>query len=216
MTSRASAPAMTASSAQTDRFVHERLPGADQWPQLLYDAPELQIAAQANLVAELLVRASQQGWSARPFLRSEHITLSYVEAGERIRRISQVLTEDYGLVPGNRVLLRGGNSVNMALAWLGVVHAGLVAVTTMPLLRAKEIAEVIHKAEPVLALCDGKLLAELELAQAQQPQLKALITFNQPGNPAALEALATAKNGLTAACPTSADDIAILAFTSGA
>jgi len=137
MTSRASAPAVTASSAQTDRFVHERLPGADQWPQLLYDAPELKIPAQANLVAALMARASQQGWSARPFLRSEHALLSYAEAGERIRRIAQVLTEDHGLVPGNRVLLRGGNSVNMALTWLGVVHAGLVAVTTMPLLRAK-------------------------------------------------------------------------------
>ena len=170
MTSRASAPAVTAFSAQTDRFVHERLPVADQWPQLLYDAPELQIAAQANLVAVLLARASQQGWSARPFLRSEDLSLSYAEAGERIRRIAQVLTEDHGLVPGNRVLLRGGNSVNMALAWLGVVHAGLVAVTTMPLLRAKELAEVILKAEPALALCDGKLLVELQLAQAQQFQ----------------------------------------------
>ena len=116
MTSATSAPAVTASSAQTDRFVHERLPGANQWPQLRYDAPELQIPPQANLVAALLARASQQGWSERPFLRSEHALLSYAEAGERIRRITQVLTEDYGLVPGNRVLLRGGNSVNMALA----------------------------------------------------------------------------------------------------
>lgn len=215
MTSPASAPAMAAPSAQTDRFVHERLPGAEQWPQLRYDAPELKIPAQANLVSALLARASQQGWSERPFLRTEHASLSYAEAGERIRRMAQVLTEDHGLVPGNRVLLRGGNSVNMALAWLGVVHAGLVAVTTMPLLRAKELAEVILKAEPALALCDGKLLAELQLAQAQQPQLKTVIAFNQPDNPAGLEALAAAKNGLAAACPTSADDIAILAFTSG-
>ena len=196
MTSPASAPPVAAPSAQTDRFVHERLPSADQWPQLIYDAPELKIPAQANLVEVLLARASQQGWSERPFLRSEHHSLSYAEAGERIRRIAQVLTEDHGLVPGNRVLLRGGNSVNMALAWLGVVHAGLVAVTTMPLLRAKELAEVILKAEPALALCDGKLLAELEMAQAQQPQLKTSIAFNQPDNPDALETLAAATNAI--------------------
>jgi len=204
-----------ASSAQSDRFVHDRLPPSDQWPQLVYEAPQLQIGAQANMVAVLLERAAQQGWSARPLLRSEDITLSYAEVAAQVRRIAQVLTEDYALVPGNRVLLRGGNSVGMALAWLGVVHAGLIAVATMPLLRAKELAEVIRKAEPALALCEAKLLGELHQAQAQQPQLKTLLVFNQPDNPAALEALATAKDGRSPACLTAADDIALMAFTSG-
>jgi hypothetical protein len=72
-----------------------------------------------------------------------------------VNRIAQVLTEDFGLQPGNRVLLRGGNSIGMALAWLGVVQAGLVAVATMPLLRAKELGEIIEKARPALALCDA-------------------------------------------------------------
>ena len=202
-------------SAQTDRFVHARLPPPEQWPQMVYSAPEMQIAAQANAVDALLARAVQQGGAHRPFLRSESATLSYAEAAEQINRIAQVLTEDHGLVPGNRVLLRGGNSVAMALAWLGVVKAGLVAVATMPLLRAKELGEVIRKSEPALALCDGAWLEELELAQGQQALRRAVIVFNRLGDPAALDALAAAKDGRFAPCPTAADDIALMAFTSG-
>ncbi len=117
---------------------------------------------QLNLVTELLDKAAIKGFSDRPLLRSPRITLTYHEVSDRVNRIAQVLTEDYGLVPGNRVLLRGGNSVGMALAWLAVVKAGLIAVATMPLLRASELGDIIVKAQPTLALCDIKLLDELE------------------------------------------------------
>jgi 2-aminobenzoate-CoA ligase len=80
-----------------------------------------------------------------------------------------VLVQDLGLVPGNRVLLRGGNSIGMALAWLAVVKAGLVAVASMPLLRAKELGDIIDKAQPTVALCDARLQDELQLAQARTP-----------------------------------------------
>jgi 2-aminobenzoate-CoA ligase len=203
-------------SAHLDTFARDRLPPAAEQPEFLFELPALQFAERLNCAAELLDQRIAQGWGQRRCLIASDGTLwTYADLQAQANRIANVLVHDMGLLPGNRVLLRGGNTIGMALAWLGVVHAGLVAVTTMPLLRAKEIAEVIHKAKPVLALCDGKLLAELELAQAQQPQLKALITFNQPDNTAGLEALAAAKNGMAAACPTSADDIAILAFTSG-
>ena len=149
-------------SAQTDRFVQERLPPPEQWPTLDYSRlPELQIAAQANLVETLFARAFKAGHADRPMLRSDRITLTYAEALDRVNRIAQVLTEDFKLVPGNRVLLRGGNSIGMALGWLAVVQAGLVAVATMPLLRAKELGEIIEKARPALALCDATLLEEL-------------------------------------------------------
>ena len=135
-------------SAQTDRFVHDRLPPADQWPNLRYDRPELQFPAQLNLVEELLDKATTKGFGQRPLLRSSRVTFSYAQAGERVNRIAQWLTEDMGLVPGNRVLLRGGNSIGMALCWLAVVKAGLVAVATMPLLRARELGDIIDKAQP--------------------------------------------------------------------
>ena len=229
-------------SAQTDRFVHERLPAPQQMPTLLFDAPELQFPDQLNLVQELLDKAQQKGFAERPMLRSPTLTLTYGQAAERVNRIAQVLVQDFGLVPGNRVLLRGGNSIGMALAWLAVVKAGLVAVATMPLLRAKELGEIITKAQPGLALCDAKLLHELQQAQTHYPVLKTILTFNvaasaygstradtsasvhpepveracpEPVEGPSLETLAAAKAGSFPACPTAATDIALLAFTSG-
>ena len=204
----------SAPSVQTDRFVHDRLPPADQWPQMRYDLPELQIPAQANLVDVLFERASQHGLSERPFLRSDKITLSYREANDRVQRIAQVLTQDLQLVPGNRVLLRGGNTIGMALAWLGVVKAGLVAVATMPLLRAKELGEIISKSQAAVALCDANLLAELQSAQTLNPTLARIVPFNTD-EPGSLAVRAAAKDGHFMPCQTSADDIAMMAFTSG-
>jgi len=201
-------------SAQVDRFVHDRLPPRAQWPQLRYDLAELQFPPQVNLVERLLDGAADQGWADRPLLRSPSRTLSYAGAGEEVGRICRVLVEDLGVVPGNRVLLRGGNSIAMALAWLAVVKTGAIAVATMPLLRARELGDIIDKAQPALALCDAKLLQELQLACGERPGLKTIVRFNTPEGDG-LEARAARKPAGFTACPTAADDIALLAFTSG-
>ncbi len=203
-----------APSVQTDRFVHDRLPQPAQCPQMRYELPELVVDAQANLVDVLFGRVEANGLSGKPFLRSDKLTLSYADAHQQVRRIAQLLTEDMQLVPGNRVLLRGGNTIAMALAWLGVVKAGLVAVATMPLLRAKELGEIIAKSQATVALCDASLLAELQAAQGLNPALATIIAFNTDA-PDALAARAASKDGRFAPCPTAADDIAMMAFTSG-
>ncbi len=208
-------PAPTAPSAQTDRFVHDRLPPQEQLPTLVYPLPELRIPAHANLVDTLFAKAFREGHAGRPLLRSDRITLSYADALARVNRIAQVLTEDFQLVPGNRVLLRGGNSIGMALAWLGVVQAGLVAVATMPLLRAKELGEIIEKAQPALALCDASLLEELQSAKAQSATLRTIVPFNLMNEPGSLAVLSAQKDGNFKPCPVSADDMAMMAFTSG-
>jgi len=208
-------PAPPGPSAQVDRFVHDRLPPRAQWPRLVYDRPELQISDQANLVQTLFDKAFANGHADRPFLRSDRITLSYRDTLARVNRISQVLVEDFALVPGNRVLLRGGNSIGMALAWLGVVQAGLVAVATMPLLRAKELGEIIDKARPALALCDATLLEELQNAQSQGDTLQTIVPFNLMNEPGSMAVLSSQKDGRYTPCPVAADDIAMMAFTSG-
>ena len=205
---------LTAPSAQTDRFVHERLPPPDQWPRRVYPL-DCSIPAQANLVETLFNRAFQNGHADRPMLRSDQMTLSYADALAQVNRIAQVLTGDFGLVPGNRVLLRGGNSIGMALAWLAVVLAGGVAVASMPLLRAKELGEIIRKARPVLALCSSVLLEELHIAQAQTGTLHTVIAFDQMNAPGSMEALSAQKDGRFTPCPVAAGDIALMAFTSG-
>ena len=207
--------APAASSAQQDRFVHDRLPPPEQLPRMVYSLPELCIPPRANLVQSLFDKAFREGHGDKPLLRSDTITLSYAEALDRVNRIAQVLTEDFSLKPGNRVLLRGGNSIGMALAWLGVVQAGLVAVATMPLLRAKELGEIIEKARPALALCDACLLEELQAAQAQSNTLPTIVPFNLMDAPGSLAVLSAQKDGKFTPCPVAADDIALMAFTSG-
>ncbi len=204
-------------SAQTDRFVHDRLPPPDQWPRLHYDLPELQLPDRLNLVHELLDRAvDDKGWARRPMLRSAGLDLEYAQARDRVDQIARVLTEDFGLQPGNRVLLRGANSIGLALAWLAVVKAGGIAVGTMPLLRAKELGGVIDKAQPTLAICEAALLDELEAARRAHPVLGTILRYG--GNADDSDDLAvrarTKPTGFVA-CDTAADDIALLAFTSG-
>ena len=207
---------MTASnSAQTDRFVHDRLPPVEARAQKRFDLPELCIADQANLVDVLLGHIKARGLMDKPFLRSDEITLTYADASSCINRIAQVLTEDFGLIPGNRVLLRGGNSIGMALVWLGVVKAGLIAVATMPLLRAKELGEVIEKAKIHVALCDAMLMDELNIAKAQTATLKTIVPFNLMSDAGSMAALTSHKDGDFKPCLTSADDVALMAFTSG-
>lgn len=208
-------------SAQVDRFVHDRLPPRDQWPELRYDLPELQqIPAQINVVQALFDRAAAGGHADRPFLRSDERTLSYAQARAEVNRMANVLAQ-MGLQPGNRVLLRGGNSVAMALAWLAVVQSGLIAVATMPLLRATELKAIIDKSKPSAALCDVKLQDELKAALAQSPETAGLpLRLFNTGDAAvvladSLEALARHASDQATLCPTSADDIALLAFTSG-
>ena len=202
-------------SAQTDRFVHDRLPPIEQLPTLQFDRPELQFPEKLNLVEVLFNQAQKAGYADRPFLRSPHITFTYRETHERVNRIANLLTQDYGLLPGNRVLLRGGNSIGMALAWLAVVKAGLIAVATMPLLRAKELGEIIDKAQPALALCDAKLKDELLAAQREHPTLQRVVMFNAANDPQDLGALCAPKSADFTACSTAATDIALMAFTSG-
>ncbi len=208
-------------SAQLDRFVHDRLPPPEHWPELRYDLPELQaLPAQLNVVQALFDRAFANGHADRPFLRSDERTLTYAQARAEVNRLANVLA-GMGLQPGNRVLLRGGNSIAMALAWLAVVQSGLIAVATMPLLRATELKAIIDKSKPSAALCDVKLQDELKAALAQSPDTATLpLRLFNTGDAAvvlsdSLEALARHASDQATPCPTSADDIALLAFTSG-
>ncbi len=204
-----------ADTAQRDSFVRDRFPRADQLPQLRFDTPELQIPSQVNLVDELFRRVDSRGGSGRALLRSSRVTFTYAQAHERVNRIAELLTQDHGLIPGQRVLLRGGNSIGLALAWLAVVKAGLIAVATMPLLRAKELGDIIDKAQPALALCDAQLRQELDIALTARSDTLPLLIYNAPDDPQDLGARCASKSGDFAACATAATDIALLAFTSG-
>jgi len=197
-------------SAHLDTFCRDRLPPRDQWPEFRFDLPELNYPERLNCAAELLDATAARDGADRPCLLSPAEAWSYGETVRRSNQLARVLTEDFGLQPGNRVMLRGPNSPWLAAAWLAVIKAGGVAVTTMALLRPREIATIVGLTEPSLALCDHRFAADLA---AGAPGLTALIYGGH--GPDDLTARCAAKDGTFTPVDTAADDVAMLASTSG-
>jgi len=204
-----------AASAHVDTFARDNLPPRSDWPEFVFELPELKYPDRLNCVTELLDHWIARGHGQHPCLISPTETLTYAQLADRVNRIANVLVRDFGMVPGNRVLLRAPNNLVMLAAYFAVIKAGGVAVGTMPLLRAKELCYPIAKAEIALALCDARLADEMEKARAQSPQLKRVVYWGN-GAADALEAL-MAKPGYErfAACETASDDVCLIGFTSG-
>src|SRR5688572_30275860 len=192
-----------------DTFAKDRLPPGDQWPRLHFDLPELVYPDRLNCATVLLDDAVAEGHGDRPAILAEAGTITYRELLERANLIANVLA-DAGVVPGNRVLLRGYNGPELYAAWLAVMKAGAIAVTTMPMLRAPELTAIIGKAKPAFALCDQRLAGELT-AVAAQGGVATVITWGNGD----LEARMAAASGRFANVDTAADDVCLLAFTSG-
>ena len=198
-------------SAHVDTFCRDSLPPHALWPDLEFTLPELSYPDRLNAADELLNRTIDDGGAARRCLISPTETLTYGQVAELAGRIARVLTEDFGLVPGNRVLLRGPNNPWLAACWLGVLTAGCVAVPTMPMLRTAELTSIWGIARVQLALCDHRFTAELEAADL--PGLR-IVRFGA-ADPGDLTMLAAAKPAGFDPVQTAADDVAMIAFTSG-
>lgn len=209
---------MKTPSAHVDTFANDHLPPREQWPELIFELPELQFPARLNCATELLDRWVEKGEGARLCIQGHDlrgdVRWTYAELQAQANRIARVLVEDMGVVPGNRVLLRGANTPQLAACWFAIQKAGAIAVATMPLLRAKELGQVIAKAKVTHALCDARLAAELAAAQAQHPVLATVVHFFSEGSDG-LEARLAAKAPTFANVDTAAEDCALIAFTSG-
>src|SRR5215213_5293518 len=216
---------MPVATGHVDTFCQDRLPPRELWPVLDWSGiPELAYPERLNAADELLDRAVESGDGDRPVFRYPDGVWTYADLLEKANRIAHVLVDDLGIVPGNRVLLRGPNNPMLAACWFGVLKAGGVVVCTMPLLREREIRYLADKAEITLALSDARIAAEcedgfhtrrdgLERTDARVVQF----TSGDTGSAAAdsLEALMRDKPATFDNCDTAAEDIAIIAFTSG-
>jgi 2-aminobenzoate-CoA ligase len=193
-----------------DNFARENLPPIGQWPDLLIEA--LGYPERLNATVELLDGWVLQGQGDRPCVGTADFAWSYAELAERVNRIANVLTRQFGLQPGGRVLLRAPNTPLLVAAYLAVIKAGGIAVPTMPLLRARELRFMLDKARVSLALCDHRLLEELERAEA--PELRSIVATGGDGD-SDLLALMRSEPAEFEAFPTRADDVCLIAFTSG-
>ena len=190
-----------------DNFIASRLPSATSRADLQFHLPQLRFDDNLNAVTALFDRAQKNDWMTNPLLRSAGLTLSYAQCKARVDKLAMQLIDDLGLVSGNRVLLRGINSIGMSIAWMAVVRAGLIAVATMPLLRAKELGEIISKANITYALCDERITADLQTIGAIK-----IITFSADAN---FHFAESNQNNIALPDTIETDDIAMMAFTSG-
>jgi len=195
-------------SAHIDRFVRDNLPPRDQWPELRFTLPELQFNDVYN-ASSILDRAIDSGHGARNAVLYSDDAITYERLLTESCRIAQVLTHEFGLVPGNRVLIHSSNTRLSMAVWWAVWRAGGVAVGTMPMLRSNELAVIVDKAQISHAIVDPYRAEELTQAQHLAPVLRHIMSTDD------LLALMRDANDAFAPLPTAPDDPALIAFTSG-
>jgi 2-aminobenzoate-CoA ligase len=198
-------------SAHADTFCRDRLPPDAQWPDLRFTLPELQYAERLNAAVELLDATVAAHGADRPCLLSDGATWSYEDLLAASCRVARTLSDDLGVLPGQRVLLRGPNNPWLVASWFGVLRAGAVAVATMSLLRAAELRAICEIARVNLALCDHRFTEELA---ALGPAAPRIVGYGGDAADDLTRLAARQPAGFTAAA-TAADDVAIIAFTSG-
>ena len=197
-----------------DTFTRDRLPPTGDWPEITLD--QFDYPDWLNAAVELTDTMVARGFGDRTALIGNGRLRTYKELADWTNRIAHALVSDYGVIPGNRVLIRSANNPAMVAAWLAATKAGAVVVNTMPMLRAGELTAIIDKAEISLALCDTRLMEELETAQAGSGFLKRIVGFDGTANhDAELDRAALGKPVRFQAVQTGRDDVALLGFTSG-
>ncbi len=203
-------------SGHVDDFARRNLPPFEQWPELLLDRPEFQYPEYLNAAVELTDRIVEKGWGDRIALIGNGRQRTYKELADWSNRLAHALVENYGVKPGNRVLIRSGNNPALVAAWLAATKAGAVVVNTMPMLRAGELAKIIDKAEIALALTDSRIADELVACAKTSRFLKQVVNFDGTSNhDAELDRVALNKPVKFEAVKTGRDDVALLGFTSG-
>ncbi|MGN8546746.1 benzoate-CoA ligase family protein [Bradyrhizobium sp. 13971] len=203
-------------SGHVDDFARRNLPPSAQWPQLLLDRPEFQYPDYLNAAVELTDRIVEQGMGDRIALIGNGRQRTYKELTDWSNRLAHALVENYGVKPGNRVLIRSGNNPALVAAWLAATKAGAVVVNTMPMLRAGELAKIVDKAEISLALTDSRIADELVACAKTSKFLKQVVNFDGTQNhDAELDRIALNKPVKFDAVKTGRDDVALLGFTSG-
>jgi 2-aminobenzoate-CoA ligase len=198
-------------SAHVDSFARDRLPAPGLLPDFQFERPELKYPERLNCARVLIDEAIAEGHGPRTAIHSADGRLSYAELHERSNRIAHVLVRDLGVVPGSRVLLRGFNGPMLSAAWLATMKAGAIAVTTMPLLRARDLAPIVQKAAIGHALYDARLAEELDSTVAMTGLLGRRLSWHA----GELERRMQTQASVFDTVDTSRDDVCLLAFTSG-
>jgi len=205
---------MLGPTAHVDTFTRDNLPPAAIQPDFLLD--RFQYPERLNAAVELTDRMVERGFGDHVALIGNGRRRTYKELADWSNRLAHALVENYGVKPGNRVLIRSANNPAMVAAWLAATKAGAVVVNTMPMLRPGELTQIVDKAEIEFALCDTRIMDDLVACAATSKFLKKVIGFDGTANhDSELDRIALDKDVRYQAVDTGRDDVALLAFTSG-
>ena len=205
---------MLSATAHIDTFARDNLPPVETWPELLLDG--FNYPSRLNVATELTDAMVVKGFGDHTALIGNGRRRTYKELTDWTNRIAHVLVDDIGVLPGNRVLIRSANNPAMVACWLAATKVGAVVVNTMPMLRAGELRKYVDKAQITFALCDTRLMDEMDACVDQNSILKRVMGFDGTSNhDAELDRLALEKPVQFEAVQTMQDDVALLGFTSG-
>ena len=207
---------MSEPTAHIDTYIRDNMPPENLWPEMDYSTVPALAAypARMNVAAELLDRPVADGKGDRPYLYFGDEVWSYADTLAKANRLANVLVDDFGLVAGERVLLRSGNHPMLIVAWFAILKAGGIAIATMPVLRERELVYMIGKARVQLSISDHKLADDIEKAKKNTETLRDILYFGIDG-PDSLEARMAGKSADFKTVDTAADDPVIIGFTSG-
>ncbi len=207
---------MPSPTAHIDTFIRDSMPPEELWPEMDYSVlPALAAYPERmNAATELLDRTIEKFGADRPAVTFGTQTWSYGDLLAQANRIANVLVENCGMIPGERVLLRSSNHPMLIAAWYGVLKAGGIAIATMPVLRERELVYMIDKAQVQLAISEAVLAPDIDAAHQKTQSLRQILYFGD-GRAGGLEELMASKPASFADIDTAADDPAIIGFTSG-
>lgn len=205
---------MLGPTAHEDTFARDNLPPKDQWPDFLLE--DFPYPERLNVGVALTGAMVEKGFGDHIALIGNGRQRTYKELDDWTNRLAHALVEDYGVKPGNRVLIRSANNPAMVACWLAATKAGAVVVNTMPLLRAGELSQIVDIAEVEFALCDHRMMDEIVACGKTSKFLKTIVSFDGTANhDAELDRVALGKPVKFDAVRTGRDDVALLGFTSG-
>lgn len=197
-----------------DNFAHNHLPIQELMPQFSFTGIDIEIPEMLNCVEFLLDKHIDQNNGQTIAIRTENETWTYQMLYDKANQIANALVDDFGLKSGNRVLIRSANNPMFVACWFAILKAGGIVVATMPLLREKELSEMIEIAEISHVICDFTLIEEVK--NIKNELVKKIITFN--GNNHLyenLEAVTATKDTFFSNFHTPSKAIALIGFTSG-
>ena len=201
-------------SGHVDTFTRDNLPPPELWPELRLG--QFRYPEWLNAGYELTDRMVERGFGDRVALIGNGRQRTYKELTDWTNRIAHALVEDYGVKPGNRILIRSANNPAMVACWLAATKVGAVVVNTMPMLRAGELVKIIDKAQIKFALSDTRLMPEIVEASNISEWLDVVVGFDGTANhDAELDRVALGKPVRFDCVQTGRDDVALLGFTSG-